>query len=337
MGQNRNSILKKTSVIITSYNNGEFIEQCVKSVYSSFEQVYEIIVIDDGSTDDTESILNKLMVEIPIMKAFFLVHRGTVVARREGLKRANGEIITFVDGDDYIVEDYFGKDNLQQINENADVIIVKSYYKVFPDGTKDFITDNVETGDYNGESLKIIKNNLNNISPSLWLKFFRKQFIDYYINVVPEDILVSNDMAVSYPAILNANSIQVVDSCFYCYRISFYKKNVDRTDKIKSFLKTYKIINEYIAKDDEVAHKYRLKMLVRIIPLCKTYGFTKESYINLSRIGNNPLFVSFINDITYEEKRKSRYFIEILFLKYRLFFLLLLINKLSRMWKNRFE
>ena len=85
------------SVIIPTYNSDKFIAQSVQSVLEQTYPPYEVIVIDDGSTDGTKDVLRQFSNSI---KYFYQVNRGPASARNAGIKMARGEYISFQDADD---------------------------------------------------------------------------------------------------------------------------------------------------------------------------------------------------------------------------------------------
>jgi len=99
---NKNLSLKipRISVIIPAYNNSRYICRAIESVLSQTRTSFEIIVIDDGSTDDTRSALNAYMNKI---RYIFQQNKGVSSARNHGLGIANGEFVVFLDSDDYFL------------------------------------------------------------------------------------------------------------------------------------------------------------------------------------------------------------------------------------------
>ena len=89
--------MPRVSVIIPTYNFGEFLGECILSVLSQTYPVAEIIVVDDGSTDNTESVASAFLSRIIYIKK---PNGGPASARNAGLNRATGEYITFLDADD---------------------------------------------------------------------------------------------------------------------------------------------------------------------------------------------------------------------------------------------
>jgi glycosyltransferase involved in cell wall biosynthesis len=86
------------SVIVPAYNYGRFLRECLDSVFVQTFRDIEVIVIDDGSTDDTPGILES--VSEPRLKHFRIPNGGISGARNAGLRRAPGEFVAFLDADD---------------------------------------------------------------------------------------------------------------------------------------------------------------------------------------------------------------------------------------------
>lgn len=89
----------RVSVIIPSFNEKEVLEECIESLGEQSYSNFEIIVIDDGSTDGTLEILENLSKTLPNFKYAHQPHRGAGSARNLGAKTAKGEILVFVDAD----------------------------------------------------------------------------------------------------------------------------------------------------------------------------------------------------------------------------------------------
>ena len=91
------------SCVIPVYNREKLIIECVKSVLSQTYKNYEIVIVDDGSTDSTPDVLNKLMLMHPgIVSCYSQVNQGPGQARQTGLNKVRGEYVQFLDSDDLI-------------------------------------------------------------------------------------------------------------------------------------------------------------------------------------------------------------------------------------------
>lgn len=96
------------SVIIPTYNRAAFICKTVESVLKQTFTGFELIVVDDGSTDNTEELLEKFS-KFPNFRYFFQPNKGRSIARNMGSSLAKGEWIMYLDSDDYLVEDALDK------------------------------------------------------------------------------------------------------------------------------------------------------------------------------------------------------------------------------------
>ncbi len=90
------------SVIIPVYNREKYIEECLRSVLAQSYQDFEIILVDDGSTDNTGSICSKMAADDARIKVFAGEHKGVSAARNIALDAATGEYVFFLDSDDII-------------------------------------------------------------------------------------------------------------------------------------------------------------------------------------------------------------------------------------------
>ena len=89
------------SIIIPVYNTGKYLEECMKSVLSQTYKEIEIILIDDGSTDQSPQICDQYQKEYERVKVIHQPNQGLSAARNRGIEQANGKYLMFVDSDDY--------------------------------------------------------------------------------------------------------------------------------------------------------------------------------------------------------------------------------------------
>ena len=123
------------SIIIPTYNSGKYIINCIKSILNNTYTNYEIIVVDDGSTDNTVNLINELNKDN--IKVFKSINKGPGSARNIGINNSKGKYIFFMDSDDTINQNTFEI----LINEMEDNDIVIGDYKI--------IYDNEEIDDFN--------------------------------------------------------------------------------------------------------------------------------------------------------------------------------------------
>ena len=126
----------KISVIIPAYNHEKYIGRCLRSVFdqSINEEDYEIIVINDGSKDNTKEIIGKFLNKIVYMEN--KINRGLPYSLNKGIKKAKGKYIVRLDSDDYVNRDFllilylFLNQNINFDAVSCDYIIVDDNEKV---------------------------------------------------------------------------------------------------------------------------------------------------------------------------------------------------------------
>lgn len=123
----------KISIIIPSYNQGKFIEQAIQSILLQDYSLYEIIIIDGGSTDNTLAIINKYKDKIH----YFISEpdKGQSDAMNKGILKASGDLIVFLNTDDYFLPKAFSLVASKYILSNKPIFIVAKSNLVNEDGT----------------------------------------------------------------------------------------------------------------------------------------------------------------------------------------------------------
>ncbi len=203
----------KVSIITPVYNSGEYLDRCIKSMTGQTLKNIEIILIDDGSSDNSWNIIQKYAKKDTRIIAIQQENAGAAVARNRGLEVAKGEYIGFVDSDDYIDDDYFEK--LYQVAVKKDADIARAYVKSeieigehyqLAHSTRDY--DNY----YNVDLVDAVKKSKLSLMSSNWLAIYRRSLVEDSNIRFAADIRTGQDnifnLHVSYPA----NKVVLVDS-----------------------------------------------------------------------------------------------------------------------------
>lgn len=119
--------LKTISVVIPAYNRGNTIKRCIHSVLVQTYPVDEIIVVDDGSTDDTLEKISEI--DSAIIRVFEQKHKGAQAARNLGIQKAKGDYIAFLDSDDEWMPDKL-KVQMPHMRGRQDVVVYCDCYEV---------------------------------------------------------------------------------------------------------------------------------------------------------------------------------------------------------------
>ena len=97
----------KFSIIVPAYNEAQYIEECVESVLNQDYDNFEVIVVDDGATDETPQIIDSLAQKSKKVKVIHQKNGGLSAARNSGIEAASGDYILFLDGDDFWSDNSF--------------------------------------------------------------------------------------------------------------------------------------------------------------------------------------------------------------------------------------
>lgn len=180
------------SVIIPAYNVGPYLENCLDSVLTQTYSNLEILLVDDGSTDETSGIADDFQEKYPKrIRVFHTENRGVTRARFEGIRAARGDWIGFVDGDDETEPDMYERLYKNAIQYNAD--ISHCGHKTIVNGGKR-IHEFYNTGRIAVQDRKDgLRDLLNGVfEPSIWNKIYRRTIIE---TLLREDVI---DPSLSY-------------------------------------------------------------------------------------------------------------------------------------------
>lgn len=250
----------KVSIIVAAYNIEEYIDRCIESLKNQTFKDIEIIIINDGSTDNT---LEKIKNEIKNDNRILLINqknKGLMTARWNGYKKATGDYILFVDGDDWLRKDAIEKLSNKAIKDNSDIICYKFIY-IDDNGIErkshinnDFITFDIIK---NNEFLKGIMKST--IIPSAWSKFISKAFIDKNNIELDNDLKYAEDIMMSALIGMYNPKVSMLNEYLYYYyqRVGSITKSLD--DRILDIEKSVRLVgNELMKRDlyDELREEY---------------------------------------------------------------------------------
>ena len=94
------------SIILPVYNVEKYLKDCLDSIFRQTFRDFELICVDDGSTDSSGKILDELAEANPVMQVFHTENHGLSAARNYGMSHAKGKYIVFIDSDDSVIPDY---------------------------------------------------------------------------------------------------------------------------------------------------------------------------------------------------------------------------------------
>ena len=242
-------IEKLVSVIIPIYNAERYILRCVNSVIKQSYRNIEIILINDGSTDNSQELCNSLLNCDRRIRVINKENGGVHTARNEGIKIAHGEYITFIDSDDWINEDYI-LELIKNMEEKKADLIICNYQDVYIKGNKEKYIAND-----NGEDRYIsICNSVdkifftNGLINPCWGKLYKKQIIKKY-NLSFKSLKLSEDTLFNLEYLGYCKNIFINSKSLYFY--VHYENNNNLTNRVyvnifKDYLQVHKQYLEFI-------------------------------------------------------------------------------------------
>lgn len=210
------------SIIVPIYNIEQYLERCIESIINQVYKELEIVLVNDGSTDNSGAICDRYAVKDSRIRVIHKKNGGLVSARKAGLEIATGQYIGFVDGDDYINEDMY-----QELVKNikatdADFVhsgyINKSGNCLYPENAifdlehgdviesflRDYILDHTS-------ELRII--------PCIWSKLFKAELIKSSYKFVPDTQSIGEDWISLLECIFQSKKISLLNFAAYHYTI----------------------------------------------------------------------------------------------------------------------
>ena len=213
------------SVVVPVYKVEKYIDRCVKSILAQSLSDFELLLIDDGSSDDCSRICDEYVSLDDRVKIIHQENRGVSTARNIGLFQANGEYVVFIDGDDWIERNY-----------------LKNLYSVcVENGAQMALCDYVIAGDAAVEEKRAISEECsvlsrrqaiefyaeihlregNSLFRSPWAKMIRRDIVCKYL--FPVDREYAEDAACIYLWIWESEKIVHLNYCgYYYYQNSYF-------------------------------------------------------------------------------------------------------------------
>lgn len=211
----------KVSIIIPIFNPGDYFVKCLESVVNQTLNEIEIICIDDGSTDDSMTILKKYSKNDSRFKIFHQNNLGAGTARNKGIDYASGEYIVFLDSDDWIENDLCEKLFFQAKKLDVDLVLFDTIWYLRNERKESvkFFEDNEFNEDFSSfifDKMFMYDKITNEKLGVIWSKFYKTSFIKKN-NIKFSTYKIFNDVFFHFKTILLAKKISYYPKVFYHY------------------------------------------------------------------------------------------------------------------------
>ena len=264
----------KVSIIIPAYNVNRYIDRCIKSAMNQTLKEIEIIVVNDGSTDDTKIIIEKLAKKDTRIIAIHKENAGVSSARNVGASVAKGEFIQYLDGDDWIEKTACKEMYHYAIENNLDTVVVNFY-------------EDDDKGDI--QEIETIKSNksLMNSKEFIRVLFQGKAYWNIWnlfysrkLNIKQEEnITYGEDLLATFKLIVNATNIGILKKPYI-----HYIHNPMSITNNKEALKIDQLFTVYDLIEKEMKERKIFKLFQKDLEASKTIQIGsflfKKSYFN---------------------------------------------------------
>ena len=234
---------KLVSIIVPIYKIEDYIKSCIKSIVNQTYKNLEIILVDDGSPDNCPSICDDWAEKDSRIKVIHKQNEGLIEARKSGLRIATGDYVSFVDGDDWIEPDMY-QNIADAIDEyNPDCVITQFYYS-YPDREdksrycfdKSYYSRSELENEVFPKMLFDGKYYSFGVYPNCWTKVFKRDILEKNLYDVDSRVRMGEDIAFTYPCLMQCNSLAFVDKALYHYRINPQSMTKAYDDKLNEII-----------------------------------------------------------------------------------------------------
>ena len=255
--------MNKVSVIVPIYNEEKNLKRCIESLINQTYKNLEIILINDGSTDNSKEIIDSYK-----DKRIVAIHKkntGIGDTRNTGIAKSTGDYIMFVDSDDYIELNYV-EVLLKSLNENKADLAISNYYLDTPNKTYEIDLKNLGI-----TSIKEDEDLLCKINLSPWNKLYKKDLIINNNNKFPYKVKYE-DVPFVVEAIIKASKISFVPNYLYHYVIKKSGETITRDERIFDIITICAIVEK---KLNQINYVNKTNFFVKLL----SYYLKNSRYI----------------------------------------------------------
>ena len=271
--------MKKISIIVPVYNTSKYLNGCIKSLLHQTLEDIEIILINDGSTDTSESIIRKY--KDKRIKYISKNNEGIGKTRNLGIEIATGEYLSFIDSDDYVEPNFCKTMYEKAIKDKCDIVIC-DYYEDHNYGLRE-----IRFPTFPDASLKENPDILNMVNLGPCNKIYKRSLFKNKDNRFVEN-LKYEDAPLVVKLLLTAKKIGKVDECLAHYVIHEDSETTTHDERIFDILKITDIIVNDLKK-----YNYLHDAMITIAVMILTDYTIQQRYINDSELRNKFINMAF--------------------------------------------
>lgn len=336
------------SIIIPIYNGEKYLKQCLDSIVRQTFTNFEVLLINDGSTDNSQSILDWYKEKDERFKTYQIPNSGVSHARNVGLSMATGDFIFFVDSDDWIEEDAIEYLLNQFVSQNISIVLSAFSYDYFDKTTDCHLSANIltkkqissfplaifvpETASINDVKLDV------EILCAMAGKMYRRDFIEKHKIRFNKHVKIGEDGLFVLEVLLKSQDFRIVNKRTYHYvmregsAMLSVHEDIHRENNIQ-YYNSYKSLVQYVPIE---LRKYYMSLVSYRCYYSLMTLFVGNKYLGLSFSSQRKILKKTLNnsDIYNIGPIPSfiplKKYLDILALKRRWYYVLIIINKIRQ-------
>lgn len=253
---------KYLSIVVPVYNVEKYLDKCINSILSQDYKDFELILVDDGSTDKSGKMCDEWAEKDSRIVIYHKDNGGLMSAWKYGVNRANGKYVGFVDSDDWIENDMFSVLLNEALKNDSDVVTC-GFLKDFGNGIIYKEKQLISGGNYNEIEIKsmifpiLISSGTyppRAISPNRWTKLFRRELLIKSLPYCNEDVSIGEDLVITFSTLQKVKKLTVISNFFPYHYVQHSSSMINaysdkKYEKLKILNYTLNTINDESSYD----------------------------------------------------------------------------------------
>lgn len=336
------------SIIVPIYNVEFFLRKCLESICEQTYKDFEVLLVNDGSTDGSLDICNEYVSKDPRFFVHTITNSGQGIARNYGLKKAIGDYVTFIDSDDFLKSDYLSNLIDAVMGSNADLVI-GGYQKITNKGEifykeeySSLITNNILN--IKMKMLGALPDKEDSIKGTVWNSLYKMSLIEKNnIVFLSEREFFSEDTDFNLKYLDYCSSVQLISTSSYRYRLNLASTSTKYDpNKLNLINKYYLSMRERFSHNDEAVLRLKKIYLANVRRLVLQEKNNIENCnlsslnLNIKKLLSNDVLNDVVSSYPICKLNGKKFMFFILLCKFKCSFILAFIIKMSIFRNKRY-
>lgn len=303
------------SIIIPIHNTSDILlKKCVESILRQTYKDIEVLLVDDGSTEEIAMNCDNIAKRDRRIKVFHQTNRGVSMSRNVGIEKSTGDYIMFVDSDDTI-DDNMCSEMLRHLQKEKADVVISGYYRDYSNGKSEkVIWNNPITVFKTEEDRRYLISNMLQPENGLaycWGKLFKKEFLNDNSLRLDSELSMGEDVEFSYRVLKHADNVCYLSRPLYHY---FFNTNSVvrsfRSSIAEDYIKSIQILGEDLLKcyksDRRICQSYYNLVLYHLLLTMINYSFhpqnpekRRDKLKNFKKLCNFPIYKKALHHVEY--------------------------------------